>query len=149
MPNQYSHTPTEERFWASVNKTETCWLWTGCDNGHGYGQFTFNGKNYRAHIFLNGKAPYGLQWDHLCRVRRCVNPAHLEAVTSAENTRRGLSGKRYRIRSHCKNGHLFNEANTYMRGNDRQCRQCRSLRNQAWRRRQKADRYPAAKAEGE
>lgn len=83
-----------ERFWSRVNKTDSCWLWTGSDNGVGYGQFyRAGGKKTYAHIFSyelhKGPIPAGLSLDHLCRVRNCCNPNHLEAVTHRENCLRG------------------------------------------------------------
>ena len=68
-----------------------CWLWTGC-LCKGYGNFSLNGTAHYAHRWLweyvNGPVPAGLELDHLCGVKNCVNPAHLEAVTHAENMRR-------------------------------------------------------------
>lgn len=70
-----------------------CWIWTASKNWDGYGQFRWGGRQQLAHRvsyqILVGAIPPGLELDHLCRVRDCVNPAHLESVTSAENTRRG------------------------------------------------------------
>jgi hypothetical protein len=70
-----------------------CWLWTASTDPKGYAQFDFRTRNTRGHRFvyeaLVGRIPEGLDLDHLCRVRRCVNPAHLEPVTRAENLRRG------------------------------------------------------------
>lgn len=99
MPYQKGQTPwnkrpATERFWEKVNKTKTCWLWIACKNKAGYG--SFNGGEY-AHRFsyeeLVGEIPKGLQIDHLCRVRHCVNPKHLEAVTNQVNGQRGNSAK--------------------------------------------------------
>lgn len=85
------------RFWRYVRKTETCWLWTGALS-NGYGRFSVTGavgskaKQYRAHQWawesVNGPVPVGLVLDHRCGVRACVNPAHLEPVTTQENARR-------------------------------------------------------------
>jgi hypothetical protein len=78
-----------ERFWAKVNKTETCWLWTGCDNGKGYGQTFPGGRTTYAHrysyVLHNGQIPAGMVIDHKCFNRRCVNPEHLRAVTTKQN----------------------------------------------------------------
>lgn len=79
----------KERFWARVNKTDTCWLWTGCLDGKGYGQVGYNGKNHRAHrvsYILSGKIiPIGLGLLHSCRSKNCVNPGHLTPGTQKEN----------------------------------------------------------------
>ena len=83
---------TEQFFFGKVKKTNTCWIWNGCVR-NGYGLFRYKEKVIGAHRFsyelLRGPIPKGLQLDHLCRVRNCVNPNHLEPVTQAENLRRG------------------------------------------------------------
>lgn len=105
-------------FWSYVDKGETdedCWLWNGATQATGYGICRHEGKTRRAHrvvyTLLVGEIPEGLHLDHLCRVRSCVNPKHLEPVTNAENGRRGLAGETNRKRmlglTHCKNGHEF------------------------------------------
>ena len=86
----------QQRFWAKVNKTPDCWLWTGGKTGHGYGVFSLHGRDVRAHRaayeFLVGAIPSGLVIDHLCRVPACVNPEHLQPVTQQINClRQGLS----------------------------------------------------------
>lgn len=79
----------EERFWSKVDKTDDCWLWTDAPNSNGYGTFKVSGVSEMAHRYslkLTGQQlTDGLTIDHLCRVRLCVNPAHLEEVTYAEN----------------------------------------------------------------
>ena len=94
-----------------VVKTETCWIWQG-KKDYGYGRVGMNGTHHRAHRLiyeaLKGPIPEGLQLDHLCRNRSCVNPNHLEPVTGAQNCRRGIGSK-----THCKHGHEFTEENTY------------------------------------
>lgn len=81
------------RFWERVEKTPTCWLWHGKFNGVGYGQLHIGQVSFLAHRFsyelVFGPIALGLHIDHLCRNRRCVNPAHLEPVTMQENLRRG------------------------------------------------------------
>jgi hypothetical protein len=85
-----------ERFWSKVNKTETCWLWTGSLTSVGYGNFKGDGITY-AHRFAYttfvGPIPEGMFVDHKCHVRHCVNPAHLQVVTPGQNNenRRGAA----------------------------------------------------------
>jgi hypothetical protein len=82
-----------ERFLARVNKTDTCWLWLLSLDGHGYGQFSIGGRQVKAHRWAYehfvGLIPQGYELDHLCRVRHCCNPAHLEATTHRTNVLRG------------------------------------------------------------
>ncbi len=128
----------EDRFWAKVDKTDDCWLWTGAINQSGYGTLSLGSRSegtigaHRASYILNiGTIPDGLQLDHLCRVRHCVRPEHLEAVTPRENKRRGegVAGTKSR-QTHCVHGHVFDEANTHIRSNGtRQCRECQTGRN--------------------
>ncbi|MEV7013475.1 HNH endonuclease [Streptosporangium sp. NPDC051022] len=119
------------RFWNKVNKSEGCWLWAGGLDSHGYGTIKVSGRKYGAHRwsyeYLVGPIPDGLELDHLCRVRRCVNPAHLEPVSHRENSLRSNSlAAANAVKTHCKNGHEFNETNTYYWGGHRQCRVCRN-----------------------
>ena len=129
--------PVAVRFWAKVEKTETCWLWTGARSS-GYGRFRVGGRIIYAHRWsyeqVHGPIPDGLEIDHLCRVRHCVNPADLEVVTSRENTLRGYGITSFHAQqTHCKRGHLFDKDNTYNPSPGRQaasraCRICRPAR---------------------
>jgi hypothetical protein len=89
-------------------------MWMGSQDGHGYGQVNVDGiptKAHRVAFELHvGPIPDGLHIDHLCRVRLCVNPAHLEPVTAAENTRRQLAaiGHPNSRKTHCPRGHPYN-----------------------------------------
>jgi site-specific DNA-cytosine methylase len=95
----FKNAPESMRFWSKVEKTDTCWLWRGALNEHGYGIFGREASKdtVRAHrwAFENvvGQIPDGLDLDHLCRVRHCVRPDHLEPVTNQENTRRGVESR--------------------------------------------------------
>lgn len=120
--------PAEAAFWRNVNKTDTCWLWTGNMGDHGYGRFWHPVKraNILAHRFsLSLVEPLrgGLQVDHLCRTPLCVNPAHLEQVTGSENVRRQWV-VRPRV-THCRQGHAFDADNTITESSGaRRCRTC-------------------------
>ena len=100
-------------FMDQIVPANDCWMWTGRTNTKGYGQTTYQGRSVQAHRLFyetrNGPIPKGLEIDHLCRVRDCVNPDHLEAVTHAENVRRGAAAK-----THCINGHPYTEDNIYI-----------------------------------
>jgi len=80
---------TEERFWENVQKTETCWLWTGAPNKQGYGQLYVNGKGMYAHRLSyqirHGSIPEGLDILHTCDRPGCVRPDHLRAGTHQDN----------------------------------------------------------------
>lgn len=130
--------PLEDRFWIKVEKTETCWLWTAATVKGGYGTIRIGGvgspmesAHRVAYELLVGPIPDGLHLDHLCRVRRCVNPAHLEPVTCAENLLRGESFSAVNaVKTECLRGHAFTEENTYYTGRGRDCRTCKRLRGQ-------------------
>lgn len=114
-----------------------CWEWTGRLDTFGYGQVDWpNSKKaqsaHRAiYKHLIGEIPEGMELDHLCRNRRCANPAHLEPVTHRENCRRGLKGI---LRTHCKLGHELTPENTYVqpKTGQRHCRKCKRATLIAW-----------------
>lgn len=118
-----------------------CFLWLGnIHEATGYGRIWDNGHRDFAHRIAyeiaKGPIPKDLEIDHLCRLRCCVNPDHLEAVTHRENIIRGASPAshkaKYAARTHCKYGHLLSEENTaYVKSRkwlQRRCRECDRLR---------------------
>ncbi len=116
-----------------------CWQWLAGQNGIGYGTFRCGDKLKLAHRasyeHFVGPIPNGLEIDHLCRNRACVNPAHMEVVTHRENTLRGATVTAANARkTHCNRGHRFTEANTYKYGGrpGRYCRACRRLHVLKW-----------------
>ena len=133
---------TKDRFMDKVSPEPNsgCWLWTAFVNPGGYGTFWMGDKLTMAHrtaykMFV-GEIPDGLELDHLCRVRSCVNPDHLEAVTSQENSQRGKSANREK--THCPQGHEYSAENTYVTpSGHRQCRECQDRRRAEYRARRK------------
>lgn len=133
----------EERFWRYVSPEPNsgCWLWVGSLNKGGYGQLgvkkgQFGAATKRpkvAHIIAwelyRGPIPDGFQLDHLCRVRSCVNPDHLEPVICRTNLARGMGFVGQNLRkTHCPQGHEYTKENTYLtRRGERNCRACRKL----------------------
>lgn len=115
-----------------------CWEWTGMINGEKYGAVQYALKTYAAHrvmyeTFVESVPPH-LRCDHLCRTRHCVNPCHLEIVTDRENILRGEGiCAKFVQQTHCKHGHEFTKANTYLRKFKngqlhRHCRECTKAR---------------------
>lgn len=117
----------EARFMDKVSPEPNsgCWLWTAACDKDGYGLFKadrLQGAHRYAFELFKGEIPKGLQIDHLCKVRCCVNPDHLEAVTFQENMRRGANAQKL----HCIHGHIYDERNTLrLADGSRQCRMCR------------------------
>lgn len=116
-----------KRFWENVEKTDTCWNWTGRMHKEGYGRFSYKASDYYAHrVSLSQKTPLipGLTIDHLCRNRKCVNPDHLEQVTNGENVSRAQRG-----RLTCIRGHAYTPENIRIAWNgSRACKACDRLR---------------------
>src|SRR5690349_14827083 len=115
-----NYRPIEVRFWEKIapEPNSGCWLWVGAVNDRGYGQISNEApsrKKIYAHRFSyelhKGPIQSGLDLDHLCRVRCCVNPDHLEPVTRLENVRRGDDGAKNRGKTHCPQGHPYSGHN--------------------------------------
>jgi hypothetical protein len=131
-----------ERFMRKVYPVEGCWLWCASTLRGGYGQFNDGRTMVRAHRWiyeqLVGPIPEGLDLDHLCRVRNCVNPEHLEPVTRGENLLRGYAARG--VKTHCAKGHPFDSANTFKRpSGGRGCRTCRNNASRASKAKARAD----------
>lgn len=125
------------RFWALVNQTDTCWSWTGNTSTDGYGRF-FGHRIFGTTLphriswmDTHGPIPSGLELDHLCQNRVCVNPDHLELVTHQENIRRAWAR-----RTECRNGHDIALQVSDYRGGQR-CLVCRRIANAASARRRR------------
>jgi hypothetical protein len=139
MGRRLSDPPLDERFWMKVREADDpspagwsgCWVWTAQIVPGGYGRFRAPRGKVLAHRFayewVVGLVPRGLELDHLCYRPACVNPAHMEPVTHAENCRRAAL-RRVSIATHCRNGHEYTPENTYRPpGNPtRHCRACRN-----------------------
>lgn len=134
----YDRGSAAERLWRRVQRTDTCWLWTGALMNGGYPGTIRDGErrvmaHRLAYELAHGPIPDGLELDHLCRVRRCVRPSHLEPVTPRINTVR---------REHftldkgatCRSGrHLVAEVGVYV--SPKGARACNACRREAWQRR--------------
>ena len=132
------------RFWSKVTPMEVggfrhgdCWGWLGGSTSNGYGGFTLVDRKTSAHRYayehLVGPVPTELTLDHLCRVRRCVNPNHLEVTTRGQNVLRGVGVTAVNARkTECLRGHQFDVA----RSGRRHCRRCSAKKTADYRRRQ-------------
>lgn len=123
---------TQERFWSKVLVSESllmCWPWTASHCAGGYGQFHLDGRMAMAHQVayeaVIGPVPAGLEIDHLCKVRDCCNPYHLEPVTHEENIERSDVGIVNASKTHCPTGHPYAGENLFIRKRGgRECRTC-------------------------
>ena len=126
-----------ERFWSRVAESKDgCWLWTGATDGDGYGLFSVSHSvTRRAHRWayteMVGEIPEGLQLDHLCRVRNCVRPEHLDPVTSRVNIMRGVGwAPDNAAKDQCPRGHDLGEPEA---GKSRSCRTCCTIQSRIYR----------------
>jgi hypothetical protein len=114
--------PLSERIHARATVVGSgCWIWQGTRNNAGYGTMTIAGRAGRmahraSYETFVGPIPDGLQLDHLCRERACVNPEHLEPVTARENVMRSAItlGSINAAKTHCPQDHPYDEQNTYI-----------------------------------
>lgn len=135
----YTRKTVEERFWPKVNKTESCWLWTGSKTRAGYGEFHGEvWKTIRAHRWLYekeyGPIPHGLHICHHCDTPACVRPSHMFVGTHLDNmrdcARKGRNsfqkGPQELRGTHCAKGHIYSKENIYTLkdGSHRRCRIC-------------------------
>jgi hypothetical protein len=141
--------------YVSVEPMSGCWLWLGTIGSRGYGSFWDGYKNLRAHrvsyiIFKPGGIPDGLELDHKCRLRCCVNPDHLEPVTSQVNQLRSpiAIGAVHARRTHCPQGHPLIEGNLRkvdLRRGARRCLACFRVKDTARKKRRYHTLHPEAK----
>lgn len=147
-PNPQSrlrNAPVIERLMYRTSLTPSgCWEWRGTTNAKGYGNIRrdLDGPIEAVHRVsyehFTGPIPPGLEIDHLCFKRNCVNPDHLEAVTHAENVRRGRTNQNHG-KTHCIQGHEFNESNTSINPlGKRVCKTCARLNQRKYRARKVA-----------
>ncbi len=141
------------RFWAKVNKegpislirgvAGPCHIWIAAKTSSGYGSFWDGQRVVYPHRYAYGQTGAvleGLDLDHLCRNRACCNPDHLDPVPHAENVRRGRGGAAQRAKTHCPQGHSYDEANTYHHPSGmRRCRTCQRDTHQRFRARRRAE----------
>ena len=133
----HRYLPPEERFERQFvpEPMSGCWLWIG-PLQRGYGSISIGGRHVKAHRWAYERfcceVPAGLELDHLCRNKSCVNPDHLEAVTHSVNIARSDSpakGRAFNLaKTHCPAGHPYSGDNLYVRPNGvRECRICKRL----------------------
>lgn len=122
-----------------TDRSGECWIWTAClDRTSGYGRVTIKGKTLYSHRLAYetfvGPIPDGLDLDHLCRVRACCNPAHLEPVTARVNMLRGMSvGAVAQRRDFCNHGmHDYATHGVTYKDGRRHCRECDRIRARLW-----------------
>lgn len=147
--------PIEERFWAKVHKTNTCWIWTGWRQKSGHGNIFVGvglgktGAHRISWIINKGPIPEGLFVCHICDIPWCVNPDHLFLGTHDDNMADAWAKGRLKLpdiskmvnRTQCPRGHPFDASNTYRfaGNNGRYCRECRRINQNAYYNRHKTE----------
>ncbi len=116
-----------------VDRESGCWLWQAAISRNGYARIDIDNVAWYAHRLayevFKEPIPKHLEIDHLCRVRHCVNPEHLEAVTAKENSRRGDTGLHNKAKTHCPRGHEYSGENLHINSKgERLCRACNRIR---------------------
>jgi len=152
--NQFTFKSVTDRFLSHVEMVpwSGCWIWMGSTNGnrqhpeYNYGKFGQLTDGIMQTVYAHrasyemfrGKIQPGLQLDHVCRVRLCVNPMHLEPVIRLENVARGASGDFQASKTHCPQGHPYDTTNTLLisrldgKSVSRMCRECSRERRRQW-----------------
>lgn len=142
---QFTREQYVESFWKKVdqNGPGECWSWKACKNRDGYGTVRFLGVSRLAHriafLLVRGEIPKGMQIDHVCRNRWCVNPLHMDIVTSSENTKRARPWHPELAKTHCPKRHPYDDKNT--KRDRRGHRFCRACHAEDQRRRDRRIRY--------
>ncbi len=135
MTGRFAGYTVEERLRRNHIVENGCWRWTGSHGPKGYGFISTSGRTRAVHRVAyeiwNGPIPDGLEIDHECRVRDCINPEHLRAMTHRENVRRAVRSRR----THCRRGHRYTDKTAKIRVRNgteyRDCRPCRHLQEVA------------------
>lgn len=130
----------EERFFQKVNKTDSCWLWTGAVSSRGYGSVTFQRKVVSTHrlsyMWFKGEIPDGMFVCHTCDIPACVNPDHLWLGNNSDNMQDMIAkdrhGRSMRTQTHCRKGHDFAifGFKTFTRKNgkvEKYCKECKRI----------------------
>ncbi len=138
LPTDIDSPRFKRRFWMRVSIDRLgCWIWGGYIYANGYGKVSISTRGLAAHrvayAICNGRDPFPLQVDHLCRKRSCVNPDHLEAVDNRTNVLRGIGVTAQNAKkTHCIRGHEYTEANTYRYRSrpGRECLECMRARKE-------------------
>lgn len=137
-----------DRFICKINKNSgtfgydgkypsECWIWTANTNEDGYGLLWMPEGNIGAHVFsyklYHGDIPLGMTVNHICYVRNCVNPTHLNLLSVCNNILDGQGPAAINARKqHCKHGHALTIDNTYKQPNGRGCLICRRIYGKIW-----------------